>query len=312
MVSFTVLVRRMLGRSGTFLLRSALSGLAYHVGLYEYADSTGRDDGISAMMCTYNEEEWVEPSMLSAKDLVDEYVVIDSSNDRTPEIVKEVAEVHGLKVKLIRIPPGNIGIAKMTAMKNSSYKWLMALDADMVLHEHAAKEIKGMVESVDQRRHYLIYWKYLLLCGDVHHVCSDNPYHIEHWLFTYSSKLTYKYLDQGGVYLETLMAPLRLYKPVLIDKVLGVHLAGVRSPEKLALKHIRSHHRRELLKEWDRGVKIDEVLTRICRQVYGVDSLKELGERLLREMLNKLPRYDEGMFGPLPRVLVEHLKKGFI
>ncbi|MCX8199224.1 MAG: hypothetical protein N3E36_04240, partial [Sulfolobales archaeon] len=76
MVSTLVLVRRILGRRGVFLLRNIVSGLTYYAGLYEYADSTGRGNGISALMCTYNEEDWVEAAVLSVKDLVDEYVAV--------------------------------------------------------------------------------------------------------------------------------------------------------------------------------------------------------------------------------------------
>jgi glycosyltransferase involved in cell wall biosynthesis len=60
------------------------------------------------MVITYNEEDWIEPSILSIKDLVDEYIVMDSSTDKTPEIVERVKSEHGLNIKLRRIPPGNI------------------------------------------------------------------------------------------------------------------------------------------------------------------------------------------------------------
>jgi len=309
-VSLPVLVRRVLGRRGVFLLRNVVSGLMYYVGLYEYADSAGREDGISVMMCTYNEGEWVEPSILSVKDFVDEYVVVDSSSDDTPEIVRRVAAEEGLNIKLFRVPPGDLATGRLISLKNSSYKWILHLDADMIFYEDGGKVVKEVIESLNPRRHYLIYWKYLLLCGDLHHVCGDNPYHIEHWLFTYSGKLTYKYLNYGnGLYMDTLIAPLRLYKPIFIDKVLGVHLAGVRSPEKLAVKYLRAKHRRELLESLSKGDDVNEVLARIARQAYGVKSLRELGEKLIKDMLGKLPKYDEGTFRPLPKVLIKYLKK---
>ncbi|MEM4912833.1 MAG: glycosyltransferase family 2 protein [Desulfurococcaceae archaeon] len=311
MVSLIVLARRFLGRRGTFLLRTVLSELTYRMGFfYEYADSVGRKNGISAVMCLYNEEDWVKPAMLSLKELVDEYVVVDSSSDRTPLIVREVAEEHGLNLKLIRIPPGSLAEAKLTGLKNSSYKWILFHDGDMVLYEWAPKIIHEVVESLNPRRHYLVYWKYLLMCGDVHHVCGDEPYHIEHWLVTYSQKLKYKYLDYGGgVYMETLIAPLRLYKPILVDRVLGVHLAYVRSPEKIALKHIRLQYRKRLLEYTSSGVSAEEAVVRIAREVYNAQSLRELGERLIKDMVSKLPRYDEAKHGPLPRVLLDYLKK---
>ncbi|MEM1982720.1 MAG: hypothetical protein QW596_04360 [Sulfolobales archaeon] len=109
--------------------------------------------------------------------------------------------------------------------------------------------------------------------------------------------------------MDTLIAPLRLYKPIFIDKVLGVHLAGVRSPEKLAMKYLRAKHRRELLESLSKGDDLNEVLVRIARQTYGAGSLRELGEELIKDMLGRLPKYDEGNFRPLPKALIEYLRK---
>ncbi|MEM1732257.1 MAG: glycosyltransferase [Desulfurococcaceae archaeon] len=312
MVSFIVLTRKILGRRGVFLLRNAISSFTYHTGLYEYADSTTRHMGISALMCTYNEEDWIEPSILSIKDLVDEYVIVDSSNDRTPDIVRSVIEEHGLNIKLIRVPPGDLIQARLIALRNSSYKWLMSMDADMILYEKGIKIIRDLVEELNPRRHYLVYWKYLLLCGDLYHVCGENPYHVEHWLFTYSSKLKYKYLDFGkGVYMEALIAPLTLYKPIYMDEVLGVHLTKVRSPVKLALKHLRLEHRKTLLEYIKAGLDAEKALLKIAHDVYGTENLEEIGTRLIKGSVDRLPRYDESKYGPLPKVLLDYVKKKY-
>lgn len=308
MVSLRVIARRLMGRRGVFLLRSILSELSYRLGIYEDPDSTGKANGISALMCTFNEEDWIEPSILSVKDLVDEYVIVDSSNDNTPVIVERLRDEHGLNIKLIRVPPGDILQARTLSLKHSSYRWLLVFDADIVLNEAGVRLVKDIVETLDPRRHYLVYWKYVLLCGDVFHVCSMEPYHIEHWLFTYSNSLKYEYLDYGGgQILETLVAPLKLYKPILLDKVMGVHLTGVRSPEKLALKHIRIEHRKRLLEYMSKGMTAHEAAESIARELYDVNDLRELGYRLISEMVSRLPVYDEAKYGPLPRILLDYL-----
>lgn len=310
MVSLAVFARKIIGRRGVFLLRNILSSLAYYTGLYEHPDSTGRPKGISALMCTYDEEDWIEPSMLSIKNLVDEYVVVDSSSDRTPEIINSVAKEHGLNVKLLRQPPGDIVQARLTALRSSSFRWLMPIDADMILYEKGVKKIRELIESFNPRVHYLIYWKYLLFCGDLRHVCSEEPYHVEHWMFTYSKKLTYKYLDFGrGVYMDALIAPLRLYKPVIINDVLGVHLTRVRSPEKLALKHVRLEHRELLLKYTKSGFSSEEATLKIARDIYGVEDLRQLGLKLIEQFVKGLPIYEEQKYGPLPRILLDYLNR---
>lgn len=310
MVSQAVFIRRIIGRKGVFLLRNILSSLAYYTGLYEHPESTGRPMGISALMCTHDEEDWIEPAILSVKNLVDEYVVVDSSSDRTPEIITGVAKEHGLNVKLLRIPPGDLVKARLVALENSSFRWLMPFDADMILYEKGVKMIRQLIESLNPHRHYLIYWRYLLLCGDLMHVCSEQPYHIEHWMFTYSRKLTYKYLDFGnGVYMDALIAPLSLYKPLIIDDVLGVHLTRVRSPEKLALKHVRLEHRKLLLEYVGSGFSFEEAATRIARDIYGAKDLQQLGLRLIEQLVKEMPVYDEQKYGPLPRVLLEYVSR---
>ncbi|MEM4717491.1 MAG: glycosyltransferase [Desulfurococcaceae archaeon] len=310
MTSLPVVIRKVIGRRGLFLARSILSGLRYHIGFYEYADSTSRLNGISALMCTYNEEDWVEPSIMSIKDLVDEYVVVDSSDDKTPEIVTQLAIEHGLNIKLIKMPAGDIVKARNTALRNSSYKWLMQIDADMVFYERGVYTIRDLIETLNPRRHYVIYWKYLLLCGDIYHVCGENPYHVEHWMITYSSRLSYKYLDYGGgKFMDALIPPLTLYKPIYLDSVLGIHLARVRSPEKLAIKHIRLEYRKQFMDYTKQGLNSYEAAGRIARELYNVDTLQELGLRLLRDLIIKLPKYDESKYGPLPRILVDHARK---
>lgn len=309
MISPIVLARRILGRRGTFALRSAASWLAYGLGLYEYADSTGREHGISALVVTYNDSDWLEPSLLSAKDLVDEYVVVDSSTDETPEVARRVAEENGLRLKLIKFPPGDIAMAREKALRSSSYKWLLVLDSDVILHEDAAKKIREILELSHPRRHYLVYWKYLLFCGDIRHLCGEDPYHIEHWLFTYSSKLAYRYLDFGGAVLEALIAPITLYKPLILDEVLGVHLTRVRRPLVLAEKYIKIEQMDMLVKYVKEGFSAEEAIRKIAREVYGVEDLQELGLRLIRDMVGKLPRYEEARHGPLPRALREYIER---
>jgi len=82
-----IYARKILGRRGTFLLRNIVSDLFYYTGFGEKID---RPDGIAAVTISYNEEDWIRYSLLSIKDLVDEYIVMDSSNDRTPEIIREL------------------------------------------------------------------------------------------------------------------------------------------------------------------------------------------------------------------------------
>ena len=82
-----VIARRVLGRKGVFLLRNLLSESMYRLGFLKPATELNRAECISAMVLTYNDPDWLEPSLLSVKRLVDEYVIVDSSTDETTDIL---------------------------------------------------------------------------------------------------------------------------------------------------------------------------------------------------------------------------------
>ena len=55
MVSLRTLIRKILGRKGTFMLRNVL--LEIYTSLQRRLDHVEKGDGVTAMMCTYNEED---------------------------------------------------------------------------------------------------------------------------------------------------------------------------------------------------------------------------------------------------------------
>jgi glycosyltransferase involved in cell wall biosynthesis len=297
-----VLARRILGRRVVFLLRNILSEVSFRLGLYSGPLNEGREFGVSAMVCTYNEEDWVIPSLLSVRDLVDEYVVVDSSTDRTPELINRLKEDEGLYIKMIRISPGDLAHARIIAIKNARYSMILHLDADFVYFDWAPKYIRGFIEGLDKRKHYLLYWPLILLCGDLKHMCEE-AYHIEHWLFTYSNKLTYKYLYVDGTPFDHLIAPIHLYKALMIDKPMGLHLTGVRKPAKVAYKHLWYLYRDEFQKLTRTGEDPIEIAKRKALELYGTDDLEEFGRRIISEQVSKLPVYT----GEYPSILLKYL-----
>jgi len=293
--------RRLLGRWGTYLLRNFLAELNFMLGNYE--DPRSRPFGVSAMVCTYNEEDWVVEALLSAKELVDEYVVVDSSTDRTPELVMMLRD-DGLNIRLYRVPPGDLSTARALAIRKSKYRWILHLDADFIFYDWAPKYLRKFIEELNEKKHYLIYWLWIILCGDLRHKCSEKAYHIEHWLFTYSNTLNYKDLMINGKPSDHLIAPLRLYKVIYINKVLGLHLGGIRKPLRLAVKHLWWMFRDEYQREVTSGVNPEEFFRRKAKEVYSTDDLEEVGKKLINEMVKSLPLYN----GEYPSLLLKYLR----
>ncbi len=82
---FKTYVRKVLGRRTSNAVRNALVSIRAGLGLLPRVD---RPNCVSALMRVRDEEWWIEPSILSIKDLVNEYVIMDASTDRTPEIIE--------------------------------------------------------------------------------------------------------------------------------------------------------------------------------------------------------------------------------
>ena len=146
-----VIARRLLGRKGTRLLRNILSSL-YHLLDLVPPPSRYRPYGVSAVMWTKNEEYWVAVAMKSVSEIVDEYVLIDASTDRTPNIAKEVGKELGIPVKIVKANTKNMAEVGNLGLKHSSYRWILKWDADFILHEDYVPFIKNLIEELDEKR----------------------------------------------------------------------------------------------------------------------------------------------------------------
>ncbi|MHA1754102.1 MAG: glycosyltransferase, partial [Candidatus Odinarchaeia archaeon] len=301
-MSLKIFVRKLLGRKLTFKLRNFVSEVAFRLKAVPPATSIKREDGISAMMCTMNEEDWVEPSMLSIKDLVDEYIVIDSSTDRTPEIISRVAMEHGLKLKMKRIKSGDLVTARNLALRLSEFKWILHWDADFIAKEELSEYLRTLISELDPNRYYLVYWPHICLDGDLFHQNPNMRLHIEHWLFTYSPSLKYVQLN----YHDSLIAPLTHYKVIYISKPLSFHLRTVRSPSRLLYKYLWYKMRKEGLE----GVfSLDEYVKIKIKELYGTPDINEAAKIHLKQFIQSLDKYDKKTFGDYPKILKEYVKK---
>ena len=302
-----ILIRKLLGRKGVFLLRNIASEVTFGLHLIKPATSINKYEGITAMVCTYNEADWIEPSILSIKDLVDEYVIVDSSTDETPMIMERLRDEHGLNLRMFRMPPGDLVAARNYVLKEAKYKWILHWDADFIAKPELIDTIKKLNEELNVERYYLVYWPMIRLCGDLYHVCHQ-PLHIEHWLFTWSSRLRYKWI---GKY-DSLIAPTYMYKVVFINKPLGLHLANVRNPARLFIKHVWWKFRREADKLAHKGITYEELAKIKAKELYDTDDIYEAGRKLINTMVKNLPKYNKEVFGDYPPILKEYAKKNII
>lgn len=106
---------------------------------------------LSVALAVYNEEANLKSCLESAKDLADEFVVVDGgSHDKTVEIARE----FGAKIIQTDNQP-NFHINKNKAIDASSGDWILQLDADEVVTAELKNEVK---ETVSKDGEYSGYW----------------------------------------------------------------------------------------------------------------------------------------------------------
>jgi glycosyltransferase involved in cell wall biosynthesis len=100
---------------------------------------------LSVVLATYNEESNIARCLEAVKDIADEIVIVDgSSSDKTVEIAKK----FGAIVKIEENPP-IFHINKQKALDLASFDWILQLDADEVVTENLAEEIKKIINMTD-------------------------------------------------------------------------------------------------------------------------------------------------------------------
>ena len=96
---------------------------------------------ISAVVITHNEETNIERCLASLS-FADEIVVVDSfSTDRTVELARRFTD------KVSRREFAGYADQKNAAMELASNDWVLVVDADEVVSDHLAAEIRKAVES---------------------------------------------------------------------------------------------------------------------------------------------------------------------
>lgn len=96
---------------------------------------------ISVVLAVFNEEDNLKVCLESVKDLADEIVVVDGgSSDKTLGIAKE------FKAKIIETNnPSIFHINKNKAIDAATSDWILQLDADEVVSQKLAEEIKSVI-----------------------------------------------------------------------------------------------------------------------------------------------------------------------
>jgi len=256
---------------------------------------------VSAVIWSKNEEDWIEFSMRSVAEIVDEYVLIDASTDRTPQIAMETGRELDIPVKIVRVTTRNMAEVGNLGLKHSSYRWILKWDPDFILHEDYVIMLKKLVEELDSKsEYYLILWPHICLDGDLFHYNPKDYLHIEPWLFNYHSKLRYKMIG----WLEHLDFSL-FYKRLFIDKPLSFHLITVKNPVRLLYRKYWYEVRKKGILD---KVDLEGYARRRIVDEYGTTNVEEAAMLYIKEILSRLARYKPHKHLLYPKLLKDYLK----
>lgn len=155
-----------------------------------------KNGSLSVVYATRNEEENIERSINSIKDIASEIILVDeNSTDKT----REIAEKFGAKVYLE--PHHNIfHITKQKALEKAKSEWILQLDADEVVTPRLSKEIVSVVHGTPSTVHSSLFARHQKLIEERDGRIGMNTGEIVGYFIPRRNMFLGKPLVHAGVY----------------------------------------------------------------------------------------------------------------
>lgn len=297
---------------------------APYLGLIPKASDLDRESGISALVLLMN-EPWIEPSLLSIKDFVDEFVVVDCSTDDTPRKVKQIAKEHGLNLKYAHMKP-DYRKQLETAIKMSTQKWLLKWDGDFIAYLSGRRDIRKLKDFIgwfSKEKYYFIEFSILDVDLDLLHV-RKHPYHSEAYLFKYSPllmelsfpRVLRNYLRRA---IGKRLPPRAPYLPfpfwyerIALNQVFVMHLRTVKSPLRTLERRYQAYW--ALLRPQEKqkySNSFESYVQYRVKRDFNEENVKEAAQMYAEKLMRKwnLIPFRTDVYGDYPNVLKKMIKK---
>jgi|GEM_PF-878693 len=273
------------------------------------------EEGISVVIPVKDEEEWIEPSILSVQDVADEIIVIDSSvEDNTTKIVERLADRND-KIRHVRFyceAPNSFALACHIGLVVAHFKWMFKWDSDCVARSsQALMDWRERIMNLDKNKYYVIQIPRINLEGDLFHQPRDCPFGgYEGRIFTWSPELRCVLKNNDIEYwVGDSIWGYRFppwYKKLRWDDAYVFH-CNIKNPRRMLLRMFWSDWM--AINDYKRFPTLEDYALYRIRNEWKMDSLDEAVSFFSKKSLDSLVPYDKKRFGDYPELLKSKLEK---
>jgi glycosyltransferase involved in cell wall biosynthesis len=288
-----------------------------------------RPPGLTAVVRVKNEEDWIDVSLRSVADVVDELVVVDNgSTDRTPDILADLRRALGPKLRRFARPDLDHVDLSNFALDQVAYRWALKWDGDFVARTTGPHAIRGLRErllALPAHRHVHVRLTAVELMGDLWHQCPGYELRREPFASVVSPSLRFtrvvrafdtappgwpRILRPAGtpyvIHFEDVRVPL-YYDVAQWDEPYFFHLQ-VKSPLRMYLRDCWS----DWLENPDlqrRFAGLEDYALARARRAWNVATLHDAAETYMARLRELLIPYSIERFGEHPAMLEPYLAR---
>ena len=259
-----------------------------------------RPNGISAVTMARNEEDWLELSVQSIIDSVDEVVLADhGSDDSTPELATHLAGKYPDKIRVVDLHGLDFVPAINLMLGKTRYRWILRWHADFVAHTSGPNSIQALrrrVLAVSSAKHFCSSLSGVALDGDLEHQYRERRDPPEPFLYTYSPWLRY----YQRLHWEGLHVPW-FYARITWPEVYYFHMRRVKSSIRLLQTIYWSRWFDERVR--NSQVTLREFIETHATRDYGSRSVEEAARKAMLEYFSGCLLFSRDECGDYPDLL---------
>jgi len=277
-----------------------------------------RENGISVLLPTQNEETIIKLTILSFLDFADEIIVVDNGSiDNTKEIIKEIANQYSKVVFYDKPELRDLFENRRFALGKSKYRWVCRFDSDFVAYTSGTNNIMKLRKFLlnlpkKKLRPKIILLSKVNIDKDFYHTkiydsLSDKKLEVirgaYHKIYEYFPLLTFQRFK--SVEIGTFR---NLMKKIILKTIYYMHCT-IKSNLYLFLRSGRPYWRK--IGDYKKYPTIKSYMLDIIKEKYGTNDFNEACKIFMKNREDKdiYIEYKIDKYLPYPEIIKKELKK---